>query len=157
MKEKHKILTYIVNGTFYRNKDRREDDLIQIYKEFQNESNQVSRKQAFSYFKSTIEVLLESHNLKFENYKQAEKDLKEFYTSEKIDIHPKLGLNIGSSDIDKIITISFSELAKPSHTTKTGIKYYDDAKIISAFGYDTESLKDYIYKNLEIENNLILK
>ena len=151
--KKNKLL-YRVRGTFYRDHQQTDENIITFYKEFKNDDNTVSRRKAFSYFNSCIEVLLEGIGLEFENLIQTEKDLKQYYLSGKVEIHPIVGLELMENDTDKFIAISFSELEKPSYVTKTGIKFFDDEKIIHAFGYNTKELEKRIIKNLEIEKSI---
>lgn len=148
-----KGLTYIVKGTFYRTEDHDDDDVIQFYQEFKSVDSNKSRLSAFSFFTSCIEILLESINLEFTNFENAQKALSKFYYSGKKE---KLITNqLIDLDIDKFISISFSQLECPSHITKSGIRIFDDEKIIHALGYDIKVLHKQINRNLKIEKNLL--
>ena len=154
MNTENKSVVYIVNGFLYRNTDFNEDDLVKIQKEFKGKNVKEIRKKAFGYFKSLIEILLASKEITYQNDIQAENDLKSFFTSSKKENHPKLSNVSYDLDDDKLITISFSNNTTPEYVTKTGIKFYQDEKIIHAFGYQSELLQEKINKNLEKEKRI---
>ncbi|APG65129.1 hypothetical protein LPB136_07095 [Tenacibaculum todarodis] len=144
-------MIYLVSGFLYRNPEHKESELISVNEEFKDKNPKVARKKAFDYFKSLVEVLLESKGITYQNDKQAEYDLKVFFESNRIENHPILPHVSYNLDNDKLITISFSTKVKPDYVTKTGIKFYNDEKIIQAFGYQSELLEERIINNLQIE------
>ncbi|MCD8409765.1 hypothetical protein [Tenacibaculum finnmarkense] len=148
---------YIVTGFLYRNENFKEEELIEINKEFRHENPEKARENAFKYAKSIIEVLLESINVPYQNEKQAEKALVNFHTSNIIEEHPKLSFVTYNNDIDKLITIAYSTSKKPNYITKSGIVFYDSYEVIYAFGYESELLKKRITKNLKIETEILIK
>lgn len=148
---KQNQLFYIVKGTLYRNSEFDEENLININREFKNKDPRQARKDAFSYYVSVLEVLLESLGLKYENCKQAEKELKKFYTSNQkthFKLLPEIAYN---NDVDKLLVISFCIDETKVYKTKTGIKIYDNERIIKAIGYESHLLHSRIRKNLKIE------
>lgn len=152
--EKPKIF-YKIEGALYRNLKFEENDLIKINKEFREKTAKESREKAFSYYSSLLEVLLESIGLKYQNNKQAERDLSRFYFSNKSESHPKLSYVIFDNDIDKLITISFCSTKVSPYITKNGLKIYDDEKVIQAFGYESFKLSKKINNNLKIEHQFL--
>ena len=147
-------MVYIINGFLYRNSEFKEEDLITINKEFRNKDNRKAREEAFSYFNSIIEVLLESKGIAYKNDIQAEKHLEVFYFSDISEQHPKLQFVTYNNDIDKLLTVSFTMDDNPS-VTKTGIKIYDNEYIIKAIGNESGLLENKIKQNLKIENQII--
>lgn len=155
MNTKNKSVVYIVNGFLYRNTNFNEDDLVKVQKEFKGKNAKEIRKKAFGYFKSLIEILLASKEIIYKNEIQAENDLRSFFSSNKREGHPKLSYVSYNLDEDKLITISFSTITATEYITKTGIKFYQDEKIIHAFGYQSELLQKKINRNLEIEKSIL--
>jgi len=149
-------IVYIVNGCLYRNSSFKEDELINIYKEFRNKNVLQARKEAFNYFKSVIEVLLESKGMEYQDDTQAEKCLQEFYSSNIKEPHPKLSHILYDNDEDKLLTISFTTDVSP-YITKTEIKIYSEEYVIKAIGYGSEIIYSKIKENLEIEKQLLIK
>lgn len=147
-------MRYIVSGFLYRNATFKDEELISINKEFKNENIIVARKEAFSYFRSVIEVLLESKGIEFTSFKNEKKELTDFYNSGVITRHSKLSHVSYDNDVDKLITISFTTDDNP-YITKTGIKIYDNEYVIKATGYQSEFLNSSIKKNLEIEGQIL--
>ena len=149
-------IVYIVSGCLYRNSSFKEDELINIYKEFRNKNVLQARKEAFNYFKSVIEVLLESKGLEYQDDTQAEKCLQEFYSSNMKERHPKLSYVLYDNDEDKLLTISFTTDVNP-YITKTGLKIYKEEYIIKTIGYQSELMTKRIKDNLIIEKQVIDK
>lgn len=150
-------VVYIVSGFLYRNAEAKEDELINIYKEFRNKNIFQARNDAFSYFKSVIEVLLESKGVKYENEFQAEGCLQEFYTSNIVEEHPKLSFVSYNNDDDKLLSVSFTYSDTPFVTTKSGLKIYKEEHIIKTIGYQSELMAKRIKDNLIIEKQIINK
>ncbi len=143
---------YKLDGFLYRNSDFNEDDLIIINEEFRESDINKSREKTFQFYYSLLDVLLQGIGLKFINEKQAEKDLSSFYKSGVVEQHSKLSYVMLNNDIDKIITISFCSIKTIPYVTKTGLKIYDDEKIIHAFGYQSKLLESNVKQNLILEN-----
>lgn len=148
-------IIYKVDGFLYRNSNHKDNELITVNKEFKNKNAGIARKEAFSYYKSMIEVLLESKGLQYKNLQQAEEDLKDFYNSNNIIQHPKLlGISY-NNDVDKLLTISFTSDEIPPYITKTGIKIYDEEYVVQAIGYESFLLKNCVEKNLQKEREIL--
>lgn len=149
-------LVYIVSGCLYRNSNFKEEELINIYKQFRNKNVLQARNDAFSYFKSVLEVLLESKGVKYENEFQAEECLQEFYTSNIVEKHPKLSFVSYNNDDDKLLSVSFTNDDAP-FITKSGLKIYKEEYIIKTIGYQSELVTKRIKDNLIIEKQMINK
>lgn len=146
---------YKIDGFLYRNLNFNEEDIITIYKEFREDTVQKSREKAFEYYHSLLDVLLESVGIKYQNQKQAEKDLRGFYFSDKKEQHPKLSFVTFNKDDDKLITISICPSNEIEFTTEKGFHFYKDEKIINAFGYESELLENRVKENLLNEKFLM--
>ncbi len=158
---------YIVKGTLYRNNihnfNEDEENNITINKEFRGNNVLEIRKQAFSYFRSILEVLYESKGLVFENEDKAQKDLKDFYfsgimdeTPKLSDKHPNLTGIFTDRDTNKYLTISFCKADDKPYICKNGMKIYDD-KTIHFFGYERELMDKIIIENLKSEQKFLTK
>lgn len=86
---------YIVKAKLIRQTKENEFDFEEVYKEFANENPIVAREEAFSYYQSLIDVLLENKNKSYISDKQTREDLVSF-----IEHGESIKLDVGTGKIE---------------------------------------------------------
>lgn len=155
MKKQNQIF-YIVQGSLYRNLEKSNKETIEIYRIFKSANSYTDRLNAFRYYQSFIDVLLESNLKMYKDHFQAQNDLANFYNSGIIEDHLKIPTAI-DTDFGKMLSISFCTLEETPYITKRGDVYYDFQRIIHGIGYKSDLLTKEFQRSLAVESYLYNK
>lgn len=158
--KKEADIFYIVEGTFYKNNvyalHSEDEQTFSVKREFRGADIFKIRQQAFDFFQSVIDVMLESKGLTYQDDNQAHRDLKEFFNSGIKDENKKFKGLFTDRDLDKCMAISFCKTNENVYITKTGLEIHENPKAIRFFGYQQEQLQKMVARNL-IEEGFYLR
>lgn len=143
-------MTYQVIGELLRSKGA-ETNKIVIDELFYDENPLKARDKAFLYCQNYIDVFMESIGKNYVNFENAQKLLKDFYSSgEKNYFLNDRALEIEVNSFNNLCIYLIPDVKKFTKTQE-GTKIYEDIKLIHYFGHDFEGVKDYVIKGLRDE------
>lgn len=151
---------YLVSGRMFRT-IKNETNPIEVYEIFKDENPIIARENAFNYFQSYIDVLLESLGKEYVNHFETEKDLKPFLSSYKRQ-YVKIGEHVIDDmeldvDCDKGLGISIILSDSKTFLNAVGHTLYEDSQLIHYIDNQFTDLKPYILDALIYEFSLYKK
>jgi len=151
---------YLVSGRMFR-KVKDETYPIEVNKVFKDKNPIIAREQAFSYYQSYIDVLLESKGKYYINHSKAEEELKPFLSSfnrQYVDLSgQKIEDMVLDVDCDKGLAISLIMSDSKSFLNIAGHTLFEDSHLIHYIDNQFTDLKPYVLDELILEYSLYEK
>ncbi|MFZ4799274.1 MAG: hypothetical protein ACOYMA_17375 [Bacteroidia bacterium] len=151
---------YLVNGRMFR-KVKDETNPIEVYKVFKDKNPIIAREQAFSYYQSYIDVLLESKGKSYISHSKAEEELRPFLSSFKRQYVELSGQTIEDMaldvDCDKGLAISLIMSDSKSFLNIAGHALFEDSHLLHYIDNQFTDLKPYVLDELILEYSLYEK
>jgi hypothetical protein len=151
---------YLVSGRMFRTV-KNDVNPIEVYKVFKDENPIIARNQAFNYYQSYIDVLLESLGKEFINHFETEKDLKPFLSSYKRQNVKIAGQTIEDLeldvDCDKGLGISLIMSDSKPFLNAAGHTLYEESQLIHYIDNQFTDFKPYVLDALIYEFSLYQK